>query len=214
MTNHIFRINTRIPITYFIALTLLFNLVGLTIAEEKEVDIKIGGQYRIMGNTSNFDWHAASVAKDEASSGFANQRFRTWLTVKPNENISAYLQVEMGHITWGEDGEFPKTYAVGGDEVGMETRRAFLTYRGHSFPAGKDSVEIRVSDTGCGIKKEDIEHIFDPFYTTKDAGKGTGLGLPICKQIIQDHNGSIEVESEIGQGSTFIFSLPTGGKES
>ncbi len=70
----------------------------------------------------------------------------------------------------------------------------------------KDSVEIKVSDTGRGMPKETAEKIFEPFFTTKD--KGTGLGLAIVFNIIQKHNGEIIVESEEGKGTTFIVTLP------
>lgn len=68
---------------------------------------------------------------------------------------------------------------------------------------------VKVSDTGVGIPKNDLEKIFDPFYTSASVGKGTGLGLSICHSIIvKQHLGKIEVESEEGKGSTFCVSLP------
>ncbi len=69
-------------------------------------------------------------------------------------------------------------------------------------------VEIRVSDTGCGISKENQPHIFEPFFTTKTEGKGLGLGLSTVFGIVDRHKGTIEVRSEVGQGATFIISLP------
>jgi signal transduction histidine kinase len=63
-----------------------------------------------------------------------------------------------------------------------------------------------IKDTGHGIPEKDRPYLFDPFFTTK-AG-GTGLGLSIVYSIIQKHNGRIEVESELGKGSSFILSLP------
>jgi len=70
-------------------------------------------------------------------------------------------------------------------------------------------VEIRVSDTGTGIKKKNLQRIFDMFFTTKPPGKGTGQGLAICHTIItQKHGGTITVESEEGTGTTFIVRLP------
>ncbi len=65
---------------------------------------------------------------------------------------------------------------------------------------------IYISDTGCGISKEDLRHIFDPFFTKKD--EGTGLGLAITYRIITNHGGTIEAESEIRKGTTFIITLP------
>jgi len=69
-------------------------------------------------------------------------------------------------------------------------------------------VTIWVSDTGEGIAPEYRDKIFDPFFTTKKPGKGTGLGLSISYRIIKEHGGSIELESEVGKGTTFTVSLP------
>ena len=72
--------------------------------------------------------------------------------------------------------------------------------------------EIRVSDSGVGIPPERLRLIFDPFYTTKEPDEhghgGSGLGLSVCRQIIEQHNGRIRVESVIGKGSTFTVKLP------
>ena len=69
---------------------------------------------------------------------------------------------------------------------------------------------IEISDTGCGIAKENVTKIFDPFFTTKDVGKGTGLGLSVSHDIIKQHKGEIDIESEIGKGTKFIIKLPLG----
>ena len=69
-------------------------------------------------------------------------------------------------------------------------------------------VRIRITDTGIGIAPENRPHIFDPFFTTKEVGKGTGLGLSVCYGIIKRHGGFIEVESQVGKGSTFTLQLP------
>ena len=67
---------------------------------------------------------------------------------------------------------------------------------------------ISISDTGHGIAVEDLDNIFDPFYTTAPAGQGSGLGLSICYSIIKQHFGTITVDSLQGQGSTFSVRLP------
>lgn len=73
-------------------------------------------------------------------------------------------------------------------------------------------VVIRVSDTGVGISQEDLSEIFTPYFTTKPVGVGTGLGLAISKAILENHSGSIEVESEVGEGTTFTICLPAETK--
>jgi len=70
-----------------------------------------------------------------------------------------------------------------------------------------DSVKISISDSGRGIPPEYLSKVFDPGFTTKGVGVGTGLGLSICYKIIEDHHGTIEVESS-GSGTTFTITFP------
>jgi signal transduction histidine kinase len=72
----------------------------------------------------------------------------------------------------------------------------------------KDFVRISFTDTGCGIPKEQLLRIFEPFYTTKKQWRSAGLGLSICYQILKQHKGDISVESTLGKGSTFYVTLP------
>jgi signal transduction histidine kinase len=77
---------------------------------------------------------------------------------------------------------------------------------------GTRMAEIRISDTGVGIPPEQLRLIFEPFYTTKEPDEhghgGSGLGLSVCRQIIEQHQGRIRVESVVGKGSTFTIKLP------
>jgi two-component system, NtrC family, sensor kinase len=78
---------------------------------------------------------------------------------------------------------------------------------------GGSEVVVEVQDTGCGIAAEHQARLFEPFFTTKPVGQGTGLGLSVSFGIIRDHGGRIEVESEVGKGSTFRVRLPVRAQE-
>jgi PAS domain S-box-containing protein len=84
-------------------------------------------------------------------------------------------------------------------------RGGWLTVNTH---ADGDTVVVEISDTGHGIRKEDIKRIYDPFFTTKGIGRGTGLGLAVSYGIVQEHGGAIFVDSTPGQGTTFQVALP------
>jgi len=74
--------------------------------------------------------------------------------------------------------------------------------------SGHKGIEITVADTGCGIPPENLDKLFDPFFTTKEVGQGTGLGLSVSYGIIQRHEGTIRVQSEVGKGTRFFVWLP------
>jgi len=77
---------------------------------------------------------------------------------------------------------------------------------------GESAVRVVISDTGCGILRDDQARIFTPFFTTKKDGKGTGLGLAIVKSIVEGHNGHIRVESEPDRGASFALVLPVASR--
>jgi two-component system NtrC family sensor kinase len=74
--------------------------------------------------------------------------------------------------------------------------------------SNKSEIEIIVRDDGAGIAPDVLAHMFEPFLTTKESGRGVGLGLAISRGIVERHNGRIEVESEVGRGTTFTVTLP------
>jgi two-component system NtrC family sensor kinase len=84
-----------------------------------------------------------------------------------------------------------------------------ITIRTRRGTSAEEGAIVEVIDTGQGIARSELSKIFEPFYTTKPPGRGTGLGLSICYSIVREHGGRIEVESEVGTGSTFRVLLPT-----
>jgi len=90
-------------------------------------------------------------------------------------------------------------------------QKGSITVRTRAIAAAAGSpaaIEIAIIDTGCGIAPRDLSRIFDPFFTTKGVGQGTGLGLSVSHGIVTAHGGTIEVESELGLGTTFRVRLP------
>ena len=82
-----------------------------------------------------------------------------------------------------------------------------------TYPAGDSFVQVKFTDTGCGIPEENLSRIFDPFFTTKAEKKGTGLGLAVSYGIIDRHRGRIEAQSEVGRGTTIAIHLPREAAE-
>ena len=95
---------------------------------------------------------------------------------------------------------------LNGIEATSENGKIMVQTRSFIKPGGDPYIQVEVSDTGCGIPPDYIEDIFNPFFTTKSTG--SGLGLSISNQIIQDHKGYIVVESQVGKGSSFFINLP------
>jgi len=99
----------------------------------------------------------------------------------------------------------------------LNARQAMLGRPGiltiSAAPVGENQVAIKVKDTGCGIRPEDLDRIFEPFFTTRRHAdrpdqRGIGLGLTVCKDLVEEDGGSIEVQSEVNKGTTFTITLP------
>ena len=71
-----------------------------------------------------------------------------------------------------------------------------------------NAIHISFTDDGPGIAEANLVHLFDPFFSTREVGQGTGLGLSVCYGIIAEHNGHIHVKSQLGKGSVFTVELP------
>jgi CheY-like chemotaxis protein len=120
-------------------------------------------------------------------------------------DVGLIEQVVMNLAVNGRDA-MPKggrlTIEVG--KVGIEPE--YLQHNPDGRPG--DFVRLRVSDSGCGMTPDTLSHIFEPFYTTKEIGKGTGLGLATVFGVVKQHEGWIDVESRIGVGTTFSIFFP------
>jgi len=91
---------------------------------------------------------------------------------------------------------------------GYEPIVSVSTKRSLSLGEGRGEVTIKVSDNGNGIPQKVLDKIFQPFFTTKPTGQGTGLGLSLSYDIVKAHGGEIKVETEEGEGTTFTIILP------
>ena len=100
------------------------------------------------------------------------------------------------------------TATESGGSIAIRSRRHPTPLSPEPGAAPIDMIEVSVVDTGCGIPDDDLQRIFDPFFTSKDVGKGTGLGLSVSHGIVKAHGGTIRVESAVGRGSTFRVYLP------
>jgi len=143
------------------------------------------------------------------------------LAVSPT-SIEAVSEDALSHTTIPENIELTKKIEASLPEVEIDANQVRQVLVNILFNAvqampdggkltisarGKDKfLEVGIADTGCGIPREIIGKIFDPLFTTR--ARGIGLGLAVCKAIIEKHEGYIEVESEVGKGTTFTINLP------
>jgi signal transduction histidine kinase len=130
-----------------------------------------------------------------------------------------YLITERGvHVTLQTNPDVPSLLGVPGQL--QQVLVNLITNACHAMPegAGKlllearvnddSDVELRVSDNGSGISPDHLGRIFEPFFSTKGEGHGTGLGLSIVRNIVELHNGTIEVQSQLGNGTMFTLTFP------
>lgn len=148
---------------------------------------------------------------------------KQWLDISPLiEKIIPFIKMELKSLNIDLETDFqPSLPHVYGDANRLE--QVFLNLMTNACQSMKrggtlrlktfldelsSSICVEVADSGCGISKDDLPRIFDPFYTTKRPGEGTGLGLSISYRIVNDHHGRIKVKSIPGKGSTFTVNLP------
>ena len=128
--------------------------------------------------------------------------------VEKNLRLNLYIPNELPEIKGDQDKIKQVVLNLISNAVNYNKPSGTITVSGHSHP---NELVISVNDTGSGIRQADITHLFDKFYrsqATENSVQGTGLGLAICKQIVEAYNGRIEVQSEVGIGTTFSVHLP------
>lgn len=147
-----------------------------------------------------------------------NESIRTTVTLSTNEwkyvaKVNVELDPELPPVNClpGEIGQVilnilvNAAHAVAEANVGSTGTLGEITVTTQSVG---DTAEIRISDDGCGMPQDVANRIFDPFYTTKEVGRGTGQGLAIAHSVVDKHSGTIEVDTEPGKGTTFVIRIP------
>ena len=132
--------------------------------------------------------------------------------ITQEKNIKVVHNIEPGLFILGEKRRLEElvTNLVSNSVKFMSSEREKKIFIQLKRKDGK--IELSIEDTGIGISKEHLPHLFERFYVAEDnsqtTGKGTGLGLAICKKIVEKHKGTIKAESKVGQGTKFIIELP------
>jgi PAS domain S-box-containing protein len=185
---------------------------GAEHADLKRVERILRSSDRIMSFTRNLLTYARP-SKEEAQPIYLNDVLQE--AVGFCEHIAREAGVSM-ELDYGEN--LPKVKAVPGqlhqvfvnlitnacNAAPDEGGRVRLSTRLH----GHDRIHVEVQDNGVGIQAAELDRVFEPFFSTRRKGTGTGLGLSIVKNIVEEHQGSIEIDSEVGRGTTALVTLP------
>jgi len=168
----------------------------LDFAREKPPEKKFADLNQIIETTARLVERPANLRDIAITLELDPALLQVWVDPDQITQVVMNLLVNAQHAIDGEGG------------IAVRTRRLPQPRTLRPGAIAVPMVELSVSDTGCGIPEENFRRIFDPFFTTKKIGTGTGLGLSVSHGIIEAHGGTIEVESEVGVGSTFRVRLP------
>jgi signal transduction histidine kinase len=160
----------------------------LDFSRQSEIEIKENDIHEIIDKTLTILRHRAGLDEIEIDTSYATKV--PFLSCDFKRLQQAFM-----NIFWNAIEAMP-----GGGKLTVATR----------FDPEKDRIEVRVSDTGTGIPEDEVERIFEPFYTTKAEGKGAGLGLSVAYGIIRQHQGEVYFQSEVGEGTQVTIHLPPG----
>jgi two-component system, NtrC family, sensor kinase len=168
----------------------------LDFAREKPPEKKFADLNQIIADTVRMVERPANLRDIAINLDFDRSLPQIWVDPDQIKQVVMNLLVNAQHAI-GEAGS-----------ITVRTGRAPEPRRLKPGVIAPPMVEFSVTDTGCGIPEDNLRKIFDPFFTTKKIGAGTGLGLSVSHGIIEAHGGTIDVESEVGKGSTFQVRLP------
>ncbi|MDO8589335.1 MAG: ATP-binding protein [Armatimonadota bacterium] len=176
--------------------------------------------------------HAECAKRIQAGTERAGHILESWLSGIPlargqmmditallEESVNLLIdQLTSGNVTLAREFQPALPGVVGNPTALQQVFVNLITNALHSMPSGgvltittltqAQHVEIRFRDTGRGVPPEHLARVFNPFFTTDRTGKGVGLGLSTCRNIMEQHGGTIKVESEVGRGSAFTLRLP------
>ncbi|MBF0472555.1 MAG: HAMP domain-containing histidine kinase [Nitrospirae bacterium] len=164
---------------------------------------------KIVRDLLDFSRESSSNMKSIKVSDFINETMHIVNNELSLKNIVTDLKIENNLPSiYGDDQKLKQVFI----NLILNAKDA-LSEKGHiiisaSLSNESNTVIFKVTDNGTGIPKHILDHIFDPFFTTKNLSSGTGLGLSVCQGIIANHNGSMNVDSELDVGTTFTVTLP------
>jgi PAS domain S-box-containing protein len=173
----------------------------------EKIEVQTDRVSRIVKNLLNFARNPAESAFHKVSIPDSLKEIISLIEYKLKAmNIKLELDLAPVRLIWGQ-GERLQQVFINIILNAIDAMPKGGTLRIAAESAGGEVV-VRIADTGTGIQPQHRPHIFDPFFTTKGIGKGTGLGLSISYAIINEHEGNIRVESEVGKGSCFTITIP------
>jgi len=168
----------------------------LDFARQRPPEKKFADLNRLIEDTVRLVERPANLHAIEISLQLAPDLPKVWLDEDLVKQVLMNVLVNAQHAISGEG------------SITVRSRRVPEARSAEPGAAPVPMVEISIADTGSGIPPENLKRIFDPFFTSKGVGKGTGLGLSVSHGIVKAHGGTIEVDSEVGRGSTFRVYLP------
>lgn len=195
---------------------------GSPMEEDAEIDQVFEGLGKLIASCKNGAERTKKIVEDLRT--FSRLHEAEFKEIDLHEAIESALTLWSGEfgkrvIVHREYGEIPPVQCYAGqvNQVLMHLLRnagQAIADSGDVWirtDAEEGHVAIEIRDNGVGIPAENLERIFDPFFTTREVGEGTGLGLSVSYGIVEQHGGTIEVESEVGAGSAFRVRLPMAG---